>query len=282
MKVPTPFPTPQALLKKHGFSAKKSWGQNYLTSEKVYRAIVDATVTDPNDWIVEIGAGLGTLTMRLAQRVPDGKVIAVEKENDMLTVLKSELEHLENVDIHSKNALHYSFSDIQNWCGQKINVCGNLPYHISSQILFRILDFEASIKRGVFMLQKEMADRVISGPGNKTYGALSVLIQAHANTSSVINVEPGAFTPQPKVKSKVIALDFKTPPKDLDIKRFRTLVKLSFATRRKTILNNLKDHYPKTKILEALEALSIASTRRPETISVDEFITLSKTLPSNA
>ena len=282
MKIPTAFPSPQALLKKHGFSAKKSWGQNYLTNEKVYRAIVDASVTAPSNWIVEIGAGLGTLTMRLAQRVPDGRVIAVEKENDMLDVLKTELEHLENVEIHPKNALHYSFSDIYKWSGQPINVCGNLPYHISSQILFRVLENKEVINKGVFMLQKEMADRIVSEHGNKTYGALSVLVQAQAKTSSVINVEPSSFTPQPRVKSKVIALEFKNTQDDLNIQHFRKLVKTSFATRRKTILNNLKDHYPKQAVLESLETMGVSPTRRPETISVKEFMTLSKTLSINA
>src|SRR5690606_21088653 len=124
---PDAFPDPRALLRRYGLHAKKSWGQNFLIAESVYRAIVDATVKDEDDWIVEIGAGLGTLTMRLAQRVPEGKVIAVERDPDMVRVLEAELGHLDNVEIHPQNALTYDLAQIARWRGGPLALCGNLP-----------------------------------------------------------------------------------------------------------------------------------------------------------
>src|SRR5690606_18238471 len=121
-----PFPDPRALLRKHGLAAKKSWGQNFLVAERAYRAIVDAAVDVADDWIVELGAGLGTLTMRLAERVPEGKVIAVERDRDMAQVLRAELAHLDNVEIVEANALTYDLAMIARWHGGPISVCGNL------------------------------------------------------------------------------------------------------------------------------------------------------------
>ena len=156
MTTPTAFPDPRVLLKRYGLAAKKSWGQNFLISESVYRAVVDATVREPDDWVVEIGAGLGTLTMRLAQRVPEGKVIAVERDRDMVAVLEAELGHLDNVEVHPANAMTYDLAQVARWRGAPVALCGNLPYQIASQLLFHFIDARQHLTCAVVMLQKEI------------------------------------------------------------------------------------------------------------------------------
>src|SRR5690349_3026603 len=154
-----PFPDARVLLERYGLRAKKSFGQNFLVSERAFRAIVDATVRSDDDWIVEIGAGLGTLTARLAERVPEGKVIALEHDADMITVLRGELGGVENVDIENVDALRYDLRMAAKWRGDAISVCGNLPYHIAAPLLFRVIDMREVVRHAVVMLQKEMADR---------------------------------------------------------------------------------------------------------------------------
>ena len=127
-----PFPAAGALLDKYGLRAKKHFGQNFLTSERVFRAIVDATVRTDDEWVVEIGAGLGTLTARLAERVPEGKVIALERDPDMVAVLQAELGHLDNIQIEPGDALRYDLAACARWHGDPIVVCGNLPYHVAA------------------------------------------------------------------------------------------------------------------------------------------------------
>jgi len=280
-----PFETPATLLRRYGFSAKKSWGQNFLCSERAYRAIVDATIDDPTDWVIEIGAGLGTLTVRLFQRIPEGKLIAVERDQDMLTVLEGELGHFEDLEIMPANALDFDYGGIARWCGEKISVCGNLPYNISSQIIFRLLSFHQSIKRIVVMLQKEMADRIIANPGSKTYGALSVMMQAYGDIRRVINVPNTAFLPPPKVDSAVIRIDLRQENMRMgkaNPKSFSKVVHAAFAQRRKTIRNSLQTAFEKQTVLLALEKSMIDGGRRAETLSVEEFSKLTLAFSDHA
>ena len=143
------FPDARVLLERHGLRAKKHFGQNFLTSERVFRAIVDATVRADDDWIVEIGAGLGTLTARLAERVPEGKVIALERDPDMVAVLRGELGEVENVQVEPADAMRYDLAMAARWRGDRIVVCGNLPYHIASQLMFRVVEARAHVRRAV-------------------------------------------------------------------------------------------------------------------------------------
>ena len=272
------FPHPHELLKRYGFSAKKSWGQNFLTSERAYRAIVDATVADSSDWIVEIGSGLGTLTMRLAERVPEGMVIAVERDRDMVAVLQGELGELDNVTVEPANALTYDLGAAAKWATQPIAVCGNLPYQIASQILFRVIDARASVTRAVIMLQKEMADRIVADPGNKTYGALSVMVRAYASARRVVSVKASGFTPAPKVDSAVLRLDFLedgAPQVEIaNDKMFSAVVHAAFAMRRKTLRNTLRARFGAEASDRSLGAAAIDGRRRGETLSVAEFAAL--------
>ncbi|HMG22349.1 MAG TPA: rRNA adenine dimethyltransferase family protein, partial [Kofleriaceae bacterium] len=180
-----PFPDARVLLGRYGLHAKKKFGQNFLISDRVFRAIVDATVATDDDWIVEIGAGLGTLTARLAERVPEGKVIALERDPDMIAVLRGELGGVENVEIEDCDALRYDLRMAARWRGDAIAVCGNLPYHIAAPLLFRVIEARAVVRCAVVMIQKEMADRIVASPGTKAYGALGVMIRTYADVATV-------------------------------------------------------------------------------------------------
>jgi len=190
----TAFPTAGQLLDKYGFRAKKSFGQNFLISDRVFRAIVDATVWHESNWVVEIGAGLGTLTSRLAQRAHEGKVIALERDPDMVTVLEGELGHHDVVHIEKVDALKYSYEMAAKWAGGNIVVCGNLPYHVAAPLIFRVMEARQSVDRLVVMVQKEMADRIASPPGSKVYGAMSGVVRMVADVRMVARVSPGAAT----------------------------------------------------------------------------------------
>lgn len=282
-----PFPDPRALLRKHGLAAKKSWGQNFLVAERAYRAIVDAAVGAPNDgtddWIVELGAGLGTLTMRLAERVPEGKVLAVERDRDMAEVLRAELAHLDNVEIVEANALTYDLGMIARWHGGPITVCGNLPYHIASQILVHVISARAHVRRAVVMVQREMADRLVAGPGTKAYSSLGVLVQTYADVSTVVRLGPSAFVPPPKVSSAVVRLDMLADGGSrapiADPAHYANVVHAAFGQRRKKLRNALQARFVSDAVDAALQSLGLDGNRRGETLSIEEFAALAAALP---
>jgi 16S rRNA (adenine1518-N6/adenine1519-N6)-dimethyltransferase len=280
---PSAFPDPRVLLKRYGLAAKKSWGQNFLISDSVYRAVVDATVREPDDWVVEIGAGLGTLTMRLAQRVPEGKVIAVERDRDMVSVLEAELGHLDNVEVHPANAMTYDLTQVARWHGGPVTLCGNLPYQIASQLLFHFIAARRDLSRIVVMLQKEMAERLVAKPGTAEYGALGVLIGAFADVELVVRARAGCFAPPPKVDSAVVRI---TPlaggePRVAlgDPEHFRAVVHAAFGQRRKVLRNALRARFDEAAVDAALAATGIDGVRRGETLSIEEFAVLALALP---
>jgi 16S rRNA (adenine1518-N6/adenine1519-N6)-dimethyltransferase len=279
-----PFPDPRTLLARHGLAAKKSWGQNFLVAERVYRAIVDATCADPDDWIVEIGAGLGTLTMRLAERVPEGKVLAVERDRDMVAVLRAELAHLDTIEIIEANALTFDLAMVARWRGGPVAVCGNLPYHLAAQIMFRVIEARAHVSRAVVMVQREMADRMVARPGTRAYGALGVLLGTYADLSTVIQVRPGSFVPPPKVDSTVVRLSplpggaSRVPIADHD--HYSRVVHAAFGQRRKTLRNALRAVFDEAAVDAALVATALDGHRRGETLSIDEFAALAAALPT--
>jgi 16S rRNA (adenine1518-N6/adenine1519-N6)-dimethyltransferase len=278
------FPDARTLLERHGLRAKKHFGQNFLTSERVFRAIVDATVRTDDDWVVEIGAGLGTLTARLAERVPEGKVIALERDPDMVAVLQAELGHLDNIVVEPGDALRYDLAACARWRGEPIVVCGNLPYHVAAPLIFRTIAARGSVARAVFMVQKEMADRMVAPPGGKTYGAMSVMVQSYAACRAVVTAPAGAFTPAPKVDSAVVRLDFTAAPALAlpDEEHHRAVVHAAFGQRRKTLRNALRAVYDEAAVDAALAATAIDGVRRGETLTLVEFAALARALPAVA
>ncbi len=278
-----PFPDARVLLDRYGLRAKKAFGQNFLVSERAFRAIVDATVCADDDWIVEIGAGLGTLTARIAERVSEGKVIALERDPDMVTVLRAELAGVDNVEIESGDALRYDLRMAARWRGDKIIVCGNLPYHIAAPLMFKVLEARAVVQHAVFMIQKEMADRIVAAPGTKDYGALGVMIRTYADVIAVAKVGAGSFVPPPKIDSTVIKL---TPLANAaprcpiaDDKHYSAVVHAAFGQRRKTLRNALRAAFEEAAVDAALSTTKIDGIRRGETLDVAEFGALAAELP---
>jgi 16S rRNA (adenine1518-N6/adenine1519-N6)-dimethyltransferase len=264
------IPDPRTLLKKHGLSAKKSWGQNFLIDERVYEGIVAATVRDPAEWVVEIGAGLGTLTARLCAAA--ARVFAVERDRDMAAVLRAEWGTLPNLEIREENALTFDYAAL----GRRVAVAGNLPYQIASPLLFHIIEHRTSISRAVVMLQKEMADRIVASPGTRAYGALGVMIALYADVKPVVKARSGAFHPAPKVDSAVVALEpLATGTRyPVDEKKYHRVVHAAFGQRRKTLRNALRSAAPAEIVEAALGSTKIDGQRRGETLSVAEFVAL--------
>lgn len=279
-----PFPDARVLLDRHGLRAKKSFGQNFLVSERAFRAIVDATVKTDDEWVVEIGAGVGTLTMRLAQRIPEGKLIALERDPDMIALLRVELAGSENVEIVECDALKYDLRTVVRWHGgDPIAVCGNLPYHIAAPLLFKIIEARKDISRAVVMIQKEMADRLVAAPGTKEYGALGVMIRTYVDVTTVGKVGPGSFVPPPKIDSTVVRM---TPLANAaprvpiaDEAHYSKVVHAAFGQRRKTLRNALRAVYPEEHVDAALSATAIDGGRRGETLDIPEFAALAGLIP---
>jgi len=283
LRAAEPFPDARILLDRYGLRAKKSFGQNFLISDRAFRAIVDATVQTDEDWVVEIGAGLGTLTARLAERLTAGKVIALERDPDMIKVLRSELAGVDNVEIENVDALRYDLKMAAKWRGEPITVCGNLPYHIAAPLLFKILEARAFVRHAVVMIQKEMADRIVAPPGGKDYGALGVMIRTYADVTTVAKVGAGSFLPPPKVDSTVIRLvplaDAKPRVPIADEKHYSAVVHAAFGQRRKTLRNALRAVYAEAAVDAGLAATKIDGGRRGETLDIAEFGALAAAIP---
>jgi len=276
-----PFPDARILLDKYALRAKKQFGQNFLISERALRAIADATVTSDEDWIVEIGAGLGTLTAQLVERVTAGKVIALEMDPDMISVLKAELGTVDNLEIEQVDAMRYDLKMVAKWRGEPIIVCGNLPYHIASQLMFRVIDAREAVRHCVVMIQKEMADRIVAKPGTKEYGAIGVMLRTYADITTVIKVPAGSFLPPPKIDSTVIKLVPLAQPRTpiANDKHYSAVVHAAFGQRRKTLRNALKAMWADQEVDAALVATAIDGMRRGETLDIAEFGALAAALP---
>ncbi len=278
-----PFPDARVLLDRYGLRAKKSFGQNFLISERALRAIADASVSSDMDWVVEIGAGLGTLTARLAERLTAGKLIALESDPDMIRVLKAELGTVDNLEIEQVDAMKYDLRMVHRMVGEPIIVCGNLPYHIASQLMFKVVDARDIVKFAVFMIQKEMADRIVAKPGTKEYGAIGVMLRTYCDISTVIKVAAGSFLPPPKIDSTVIKMvplpggSSRVPI--ADHKHYSKVVHAAFGQRRKTLRNALRAVWPEELVDAALATTKIDGIRRGETLDISEFGLLAAELP---
>ncbi|MCF6300253.1 MAG: 16S rRNA (adenine(1518)-N(6)/adenine(1519)-N(6))-dimethyltransferase RsmA, partial [Proteobacteria bacterium] len=217
----------------------------------------------PQQKIIEIGPGHGALTEHL--QASGANLHLVELDNDLIPELKIKYAHFENVTLHHQDALQLKFSSFHN------KVVGNLPYNISSPLLINLLFQADHVDEMVFMLQKEVVQRLIAEPGSKSFGRLSVMLQHRYNCYGLMVIKPDAFYPRPKIDSQIIQLTLKPDYADIDIKKLEKLVKLSFAQRRKTIRNNLK----KVMDISFLEKVGIDPGQRPETITVSQYEKLS-------
>ena len=268
---------PRAVLARHGLEPKKSWGQNFLVDRNAHERIVRAAGAGPSDVVVEIGAGLGTLTAALlAHQGGPRKVIAVERDPDMLAVLRAELGAEPRVEVRPEDAVQFDFAAAARAAGRPVIVVGNLPYQITTALLFAIIDAGAAVERAIVMVQREVAERVVAGPGSKIYGRLSVMVQQRSVVRTLFKVSPGAFLPRPSVMSAVLSLSPRTtalaPVRDPPL--FERVVKEAFSTRRKMMRRSLGEVFGDAVIAAACQSSGVAGTRRPEELTVGELARL--------
>lgn len=253
--------------------AKKRFGQNFLVDGNIINRIIRAVNPQSSEHLVEIGPGLGALTSHLVDK--DCQLDVIEIDRDLAEKLEHQYSDMPNFKLHLIDALKADFGALAK-PEQPLRVIGNLPYNISTPLLFHLLTFKACIHDMHFMLQKEVVDRLASSEGHKTYGRLSIMVQYHCHVEPLFVVPPSAFNPAPKVESAIVRLrprDREIPVKDPVF--FAQMVNACFQQRRKTIRNGLK------LILKELPANCLTDIdlgRRPETFSVEEFIELANQL----
>ncbi|MEK4243780.1 16S rRNA (adenine(1518)-N(6)/adenine(1519)-N(6))-dimethyltransferase RsmA [Psychrobacillus sp. FSL K6-2684] len=286
--IATPVRT-QEILKKYGFSFKKSLGQNFLIDPNILRNIVSHANLTKESAAIEIGPGIGALTEHLAREA--GKVVAFEIDQRLLPVLDDTLSPYNNVeiihgDILEANVLQMFEEKLSDY--KDVMVVANLPYYVTTPILLKLLMDRLPIRGMVVMMQKEVADRITASPGTKAYGSLSIAIQYYMKAEVAMTVPKAVFMPQPNVDSAVIKLTrHETPPVQVIDEDFLFKVSRgSFVQRRKTIINNLQSSLPNGKekkelIVQALEKVGVNPTRRGETLSIEEFGRLADELYPN-
>jgi 16S rRNA (adenine1518-N6/adenine1519-N6)-dimethyltransferase len=272
------------LLARHGLRPKKSWGQNFLCDRRAAQRIVEAAALEPDDVVVEIGAGLGALTRDLAAAA--GKVIAVERDPDLVRVLREALADVPTLEIAAADALEFDFAAAARSANRSLVLVGNLPYQITSPLLFRVLDAAAggtAIKRAVFMVQREVAERLNAGPGGKTYGRLSVMLQQLAEVRLLFHVAPGAFFPRPAVSSTVFCLAPRSAPRAAlaDPKIFQEVVRSAFGGRRKMLRRALEPAFGSQRLVSALDVAGVDGTRRGEQLSIEELAAIANALSAS-
>lgn len=282
-------------LKKFNIRPSKSLGQNFLVDREILNAIVQSAKLTKEDTVLEIGPGLGNLTAELAENA--GRVVAVEIDKRLVPVLKDNLKAYKNVQIINADILRINLaeelelgdeleagSETGDGSSNRLKIVANLPYYITTPVIMKLL--ESGIKAGimVFMVQKEVADRMKAAPGSKDYGALSVAVQYYSKPAVVMEVPPESFIPRPEVYSSVIRLElYDEPPVNLRSEAlFFKLVKAAFAQRRKTLVNALNNagyfSVGREEIREMLGKIGIDEMQRGETLSLEQFAELSNLL----
>jgi 16S rRNA (adenine1518-N6/adenine1519-N6)-dimethyltransferase len=254
----------------------KRLGQHFLTDPRILGRIVDFAAPAPDDTVLEIGPGTGSLTRVLATRV--ARVIAVEVDAGLIPALRRELPV--NVELIASDALAVDLGSISD---HRYAVIANLPYNISTVLLERFVKAREIISRVTVLVQKEVADRILAPPGTRTYGPLSVGIQHYATPKGGILVPPGAFRPPPRVFSRVVRLDWR--PEAEDVAGFRGFVSGAFAARRKKLLNNLTAMFPgrtRPELEAVLASLGLSTDLRPEKLSPSQLLSLWKALDPRA
>jgi len=275
--------SPSILMKTWNLRAKKEMGQNFLADRGTAEKIVARSNITAHDTVLEIGAGLGSLTLPLARIAK--KVYAVEKDSALIPPLNNEIltSGMDNVVLMNDNILALDIVSIARTEQQKLVVMGNIPYNISSQILVQLMMARQHLKTAALMFQKELALRVMATPGSKAYGRLAVMAGYCSNVRVIAEVKAALFIPKPKVDSLVIGISFKdhAEPSAVDESFLFKVVKASFSKRRKTLKNALSGsilHIDAATAAKELSAADIDPIRRAETLTVEEFVHLSNQL----
>lgn len=282
MKEPT-LGNPQntiEVLQKYNFSFQKKFGQNFLIDTHVLDKIIQSANITKDDMVLEIGPGIGTMTQYLAQAA--GKVIAVEIDKNLIPILEDTLSGYDNVRVINEDVLKLDLkklADEEN-NGKPVKVVANLPYYITTPIIIGLFENEVPVESITVMVQKEVADRMQTGPGNKDYGALSLAVQYYADPYIVANVPPNCFMPRPKVGSAVIRLTrHQNPPVQAkDEKLMFRIIRASFNQRRKTLANGLKNsqelQFTKEQVEQAITECGLPLNIRGEALTLEQFAAL--------
>ncbi|MGI6175143.1 MAG: 16S rRNA (adenine(1518)-N(6)/adenine(1519)-N(6))-dimethyltransferase RsmA [Christensenellales bacterium] len=266
------------LFKKYSIAPLKQLGQNFLVDENILQKIADCAEVGSEDDCLEIGPGAGTLTQVLCERAH--KVIAVELDKGLTRVLRETLAAYSNIQIVHGDILKVDIEQLTGGFKDGFKVVANLPYYITSAVVMRLIGIER-LKTMTLLVQKEVAQRMCAQPGKKEYGILSVATRYYSEPRMMMHVPPGCFYPKPSVESTVIRLDVREDlPAEEQTNAFFRLVKISFAQRRKTILNNLTAGYGRERAQSALHAAGLEQNLRAEQLSIQQFIELQKAIDS--
>ena len=271
------------VLQKYGFVFQKRFGQNFLIDTHVLERIIEASEITKDDFVLEIGPGIGTMTQYLAEAARE--VTAVEIDDALIPILKDTLKEWDNVTVLHGDILKTDIRKIadEKNQGRPIKVVANLPYYITTPIIMGLFESHVPVDSITVMVQKEVADRMQTGPGSKDYGALSLAVQYYAEPKIVANVPPNCFMPRPKVGSAVIRLTrHQNPPvTTLDEKLMFRLIRASFNQRRKTLSNSLKNSqelsYSKEEVEAAITECGLPLNIRGEALTLEQFARLSDT-----
>ena len=275
------------ILQQYELRAQKKYGQNFLVDAGILEKIVNAAKITQDDYVLEIGPGLGTMTQYLCEKARE--VCAVEIDRNLIPVLHDTLKEYTNVKILNQDILE---TDIRNLFPErehdrKIKVAANLPYYITTPIIMHLLEEEDCVQDMVFLIQKEVAQRMKAGPGSKEYGALSLAVQFYSNVQSIAHVPPECFIPRPKVESTVVLLSRheKMPVCVKDPAFMFRIIRAAFNQRRKTLANGLGNSGEagcgKEQVLEAVRSMGLNENVRGEELSLEEFAELSDLLLRN-
>lgn len=276
----------------HRPTRKPKLGQHFLTDDSAARRIVDALGDVSQSTVLEIGPGRGVLTSLLAKRTR--RLIAIELDRVLAAQLRMKFALYPNVEIIEGDVLAIDFSTLFGpkpgasrpglvQAPEPVQVVGNLPYHITSDILLRMFEFRENFSAIVVMVQKEVADRLAASPGSRDYGLLSATAQLYSQVERLFTLPPGAFSPPPKVHSSVVRLTMSPRLKKLDVEEegFIKFLKLSFGQKRKTLWNNLKTEYSASPLKNALQAAGVKPTVRAEALSLEKTAAIYRALASN-
>ena len=267
-------------LRDYGLLPKKRLGQHFLVDRNILNKVIRTAEVGKEDVVVEVGPGLGEMTLALARLA--NHVIAVEIDPKLVEILRKKLADCPNVEVVKSDILKVDFDRFFKKEGRPVKVVANLPYQISTPLLFRFIEAKEVFSTLTLMLQREVAERLVAPPGGKEYGSLSIFVQLFLDVSTRFFIKPTAFFPPPKIESAVVRLGWKEKPmiEKKDEEWFKRVVKACFGYRRKTLLNALKhSELPLLEPMESrMEKIGIDPRRRPETLTIEEFIRLAEAL----
>ncbi|WP_461614088.1 16S rRNA (adenine(1518)-N(6)/adenine(1519)-N(6))-dimethyltransferase RsmA [Clostridium sp. Marseille-QA1073] len=270
--------TTKDIVNKYGFKFTKSLGQNFLTDDNVLKDIVYGAEVSEEDYVIEIGPGVGTLTKELLKKAK--KVTSIELDDKLIPILQEELKEYDNFELIHKDALKVNYNELIG-DEQSVKVVANLPYYVTTPIIVNLLNGDYNFKSLTIMIQKEVAERIDAEHSTKEYGAFSLLVQYYCSTKIIRRVPPSCFIPSPKVDSIIIRLDKLNKPavEVEDEKLFFNIIRQAFNMRRKTLWNGMKNlGMDKEKLQKAFEKSGIDPNRRGETLTIQEFATLSNNI----